>query len=231
MTEPLAWDEVAARLARVLGEPVSGGLPLTPGWSSRMTWAAHGERTGSLVVKARRGERAYAKTAWCAAACRCSERAATWFRRSSGTARPRSVACDRPEPAPRLSPDHVGRAAAGGGAAAGRREVVTVPRHGGNTPHGSRRHHRAAHSARKGKGHDARLKAAKQPIGAAWPASTDELAQVPGNDAEELLPVTTVEKAIKTTITQAAGPVTHEDMGTAYKAAIPGATVMPNTRL
>jgi aminoglycoside phosphotransferase (APT) family kinase protein len=67
MTEPLAWDEVAARLARVLGEPVSGGLPLTPGWSSRMTWAAHGERTGSLVVKARCGERAYEKTAWCAA--------------------------------------------------------------------------------------------------------------------------------------------------------------------
>jgi aminoglycoside phosphotransferase (APT) family kinase protein len=67
MTGPLAWDEVAARLARVLGEPVSGGRPLTPGWSSRMTWAAHGERTGSLVVKARRGERAYEKTAWCAA--------------------------------------------------------------------------------------------------------------------------------------------------------------------
>jgi Phosphotransferase enzyme family len=67
MTEPLAWDEVAARLARVLGEPVSGGRPLTPGWSSRMTWAAHGERTGSLVVKARRGDRAYEKTAWCAA--------------------------------------------------------------------------------------------------------------------------------------------------------------------
>jgi hypothetical protein len=40
--------------------------------------------------------------------------------------------------------------------------VVTVPRHGGNTPHGSRRHHRAAHSARKGKGHDAKLKAAKR---------------------------------------------------------------------
>ena len=67
MTEPLAWDDVAARLACVLGEPVSGGPPLTPGWSSRMTWAAHGERTGSLVVKARRGECAYEKTAWCAA--------------------------------------------------------------------------------------------------------------------------------------------------------------------
>jgi hypothetical protein len=67
MTEPPAWDEVAALLARGLDEPVSGGLPLTPGWSSRTTWAAHGERTGPLVVKARRGERAYEKTAWCAA--------------------------------------------------------------------------------------------------------------------------------------------------------------------
>jgi Ser/Thr protein kinase RdoA (MazF antagonist) len=66
-TEPLAWDEVAARLARVLGEPVSGGQPLTPGWSSRMTWAARGERTGPLVVKVRHGDRAYEKTAWCAA--------------------------------------------------------------------------------------------------------------------------------------------------------------------
>jgi aminoglycoside phosphotransferase (APT) family kinase protein len=64
---PLGWDEVAARLARVLGEPVSGGRPLTPGWSTRTTWAACGERTGPLVVKARRGERACEKTAWCAA--------------------------------------------------------------------------------------------------------------------------------------------------------------------
>ena len=66
-TKPLAWDEIAARLARVLGEPVLGGLPLTPGWSSRTTWAAHGQRAGSLVVKARCGDRAYEKTAWCAA--------------------------------------------------------------------------------------------------------------------------------------------------------------------
>jgi hypothetical protein len=44
---------------------------------------------------------------------------------------------------------------------------------------------------------------------------------VPGNDAEELLPVTAFEKVIKTTITQAASPATREDMGTAYKAAIP----------
>ena len=45
------------------------------------------------------------------------------------------------------------------------------------------------------------------------------------NDAEELLPVAAFEKVIKTTITQATSPVTREDMGTAYKAAIPGATV------
>jgi aminoglycoside phosphotransferase len=64
---PPAWGEIAARLARVLEEPVSGGLPLTPGWSSRMTWATHGERTGPLVVKVRHGDRAYEKTAWCAA--------------------------------------------------------------------------------------------------------------------------------------------------------------------
>jgi Phosphotransferase enzyme family len=67
VAEPLAWDEVAARLTQELGEPVSGGLPLTPGWSSRTTWAARGERAGSLVVKARCGEFAYEKTAWCAA--------------------------------------------------------------------------------------------------------------------------------------------------------------------
>ena len=67
MAEPLAWDEIAARLTRVLGEPVSGGLPLTPGWRSRTTWAAYGERAGSLVVKARCGDRAYEKTAWCTA--------------------------------------------------------------------------------------------------------------------------------------------------------------------
>ena len=67
MAEPLSWDEAAALLARELGEPVSGGRPLTPGWSSRMTWGAQGERTGPLVVKARHGDGAYEKTAWCAA--------------------------------------------------------------------------------------------------------------------------------------------------------------------
>ena len=54
---------------------------------------------------------------------------------------------------------------------------------------------------------------------------------MPGNDAEQLLPAAAFEKVIKTTITQAASPVTREDMGTAYKAAIPGATVMSNSRM
>ena len=62
----LAWEEIAGLVGRALGEPVRGGAPLTPGWSSRTTWAAHGERTGPLVVKARRGDRAHEKTAWCA---------------------------------------------------------------------------------------------------------------------------------------------------------------------
>jgi Phosphotransferase enzyme family len=66
MNEPLAWDEIAGLLGRALGEPVSGGVPLTPGWRSRTTWAAHGERTGPLVVKARHGDDADQKTAWCA---------------------------------------------------------------------------------------------------------------------------------------------------------------------
>jgi hypothetical protein len=48
---------------------------------------------------------------------------------------------------------------------------------------------------------------------------------VSDNDAEGLLPVALFDKVIKTTITQAAGPVTREDVGTAYKAAIPYATV------
>jgi aminoglycoside phosphotransferase len=65
-TEPLAWDEIAGLVGRALGEPVRGGAPMTPGWSSRTTWAAHGERTGPLGVKARRGDRAQEKTAWSA---------------------------------------------------------------------------------------------------------------------------------------------------------------------
>jgi aminoglycoside phosphotransferase (APT) family kinase protein len=66
MTEPPAWDEVAVLLFRVLGEPVSDGTPITPGWTSRMTWAAHARRAGPLVVKVRHGDRADEKTQWCA---------------------------------------------------------------------------------------------------------------------------------------------------------------------
>jgi hypothetical protein len=66
MNKPLAWDEIAGLLDRAVGEPVSGGVPLTPGGSSRTTWAAHGELTGPLVVKARHGDDADRKTAWCA---------------------------------------------------------------------------------------------------------------------------------------------------------------------
>jgi Phosphotransferase enzyme family len=67
VTGALGWDEVAGVVAVALGEPVLGGGPLTPGWSSRTTWAAHGERTGPLVVKARHGDDADGKTAWAAA--------------------------------------------------------------------------------------------------------------------------------------------------------------------
>ena len=67
LTGALSWDEVAGLVGRALGEPVLGGAALTPGWSSRTTWAARGERTGPLVVKARYGDDAAGKTAWSAA--------------------------------------------------------------------------------------------------------------------------------------------------------------------
>ena len=67
MTGAPGWDEVAGLVGRALGEPVLGGAALTPGWSSRTTWAARGERTGPLVVKARYGDDADGKTAWSAA--------------------------------------------------------------------------------------------------------------------------------------------------------------------
>jgi len=66
VTAPPAWDEVARLVGRALGEPVDGGAPMTPGWSSRTTWAAYGERSGPLVVKARLGDGAEEKTAWTA---------------------------------------------------------------------------------------------------------------------------------------------------------------------
>ena len=50
----------------------------------------------------------------------------------------------------------------------------------------------------------------------------------PDNGAEHslpLLPVAEVEKRVKATIRHAASPVTREAMSSAYKAAIPGATV------
>jgi aminoglycoside phosphotransferase len=64
---PLTWDEIAELVGCGLGEPVRVGAPMTPGWSSRTTWAAHGERSGPLVVKARLGDGGDQKTAWTAA--------------------------------------------------------------------------------------------------------------------------------------------------------------------
>src|ERR1700721_2806716 len=110
MSESLAWDEIAGLLGRALGEPVSGGVPLTPGWSSRTTWAAHGERTGPLVVKARHGDDADRKTAWCAGrlpllgARGYPVPTIVWHG-------PRPVASDRPEPATRPSAHGARRAA------------------------------------------------------------------------------------------------------------------------
>ena len=99
-----------------------------------------------------------------------------------------------------------------------------MPRHSGNTPHGSRRHHRAAHRASKGKRCQAESSQA-DPIGAAWPTTTDELAQVSDNDAEELLPVTAFEKVTKTyDLTRSA----HTDRRT-YQPPQPGQRSAPTT--
>jgi aminoglycoside phosphotransferase (APT) family kinase protein len=62
-----AWREVQLLIARELGEPVYGVRPLTPPRTSRMTWAARAQGTGAIVVKARYGDDAEAKTQWCAA--------------------------------------------------------------------------------------------------------------------------------------------------------------------
>jgi hypothetical protein len=48
---------------------------------------------------------------------------------------------------------------------------------------------------------------------------------VSDNDAEELLPVTELEKCVQATIRQCASPVTREAMWTAYKATVPAATI------
>jgi Ser/Thr protein kinase RdoA (MazF antagonist) len=61
------WREVQVRIARALGEPVDEARPLTAPRTSRMTWAARGQRSGPIVVKIRRGDRAEEKTRWCAA--------------------------------------------------------------------------------------------------------------------------------------------------------------------
>lgn len=67
MTSPPAWPAIAALLAGELGEPVRDARPLTPPRGVRQTWAARAAAAGELVVKARYGDRADAKTAWTAA--------------------------------------------------------------------------------------------------------------------------------------------------------------------
>jgi aminoglycoside phosphotransferase (APT) family kinase protein len=61
-----AWPAIAALLGRELGGPIRAAYPLTP-WRGSQTWAARTDSTGDLVVKARYGDDAYAKTAWTAA--------------------------------------------------------------------------------------------------------------------------------------------------------------------
>ncbi|MGB6457964.1 MAG: phosphotransferase [Streptosporangiaceae bacterium] len=67
MTSPPTWPDIGALVARELGEPVHDPRPLTPPRAARQTWAAQAEAGGELVIKARCGDRACAKTAWTAA--------------------------------------------------------------------------------------------------------------------------------------------------------------------
>ncbi len=85
MTEPPAWPAIAALLSRELGESVRDPEPLAPPrgsqtWAARADGAARADRAaradeattpadaaGELVIKARFGDGAYAKTAWTAA--------------------------------------------------------------------------------------------------------------------------------------------------------------------
>ena len=60
------WHEIRMLAARELDDPVQDARPLTPPRTSRMTWAARAQRTGPIVVKARRGDNAAEKTQWCA---------------------------------------------------------------------------------------------------------------------------------------------------------------------
>ncbi len=72
MTDPVtgpdrpAWPAIAALLARELGGPVLDAQPLTK-WRGSQTWAARTATASELVIKARYGDEAYAKTAWTAA--------------------------------------------------------------------------------------------------------------------------------------------------------------------
>jgi Phosphotransferase enzyme family len=61
-----AWHEIRMLVARELDDPVHDAGPLTPPRTSRMTWAARAQRTGPIVIKARRGDNAAEKTQWCA---------------------------------------------------------------------------------------------------------------------------------------------------------------------
>jgi aminoglycoside phosphotransferase (APT) family kinase protein len=61
-----AWQEIRMLVAGELDDPVHDAQPLTPPRTSRMTWAARAQRTGPIVVKARRGDNASEKTQWCA---------------------------------------------------------------------------------------------------------------------------------------------------------------------
>src|SRR5580700_1816880 len=61
-----AWHEIRMLVAGELDDPVHDARPLTPPRTSRMTWAARAQRTGPIVVKARRGDSAPEKTQWCA---------------------------------------------------------------------------------------------------------------------------------------------------------------------
>jgi Phosphotransferase enzyme family len=66
VTGPPAWPEIAALVARELGEPVRDPQPLTP-WRGSQTWAASTAALGELVIKVRYDDEALAKTAWTAA--------------------------------------------------------------------------------------------------------------------------------------------------------------------
>jgi len=65
--QALAWRPIAALLAGELGEPVRCVRTLPVRGTGRGIWFARADAAGDLVVKARLGDRAHAKTEWCAA--------------------------------------------------------------------------------------------------------------------------------------------------------------------